>query len=412
MYSDLQKYYLDLFSYKNNELHLGDLPISSIVAGYGTPAYIYYLPVAQKKVELLKRYLPDQISIHYAIKANPHPEIISFFNSQGLGFDVASKNELEAALTNGVHPNKCGFAGPGKSDSELKYAVKNQIESINVESKEELYLINNFASAMNTYANISLRLNPPFALKKSGMRMNGVPSAFGLDIGDAIGLLRELPSLKAIKFKGFHIFAGSQNLAHENIINFLEETFELLKTLLSECKDPVQLVNLGGGFGIPYFSNDVELMIKPIGEKLHELLQKYIDIFPDTRFIIETGRYLIGEAGIYVTSVRYRKASFGEQFLITDGGMHHHLAASGNLGQVVRKNFPILALNKLTDPASEVVTVAGPLCTPLDVLGQKINLPKLDRGDLIGIFASGAYGFTASPVNFLSHPYPNEIVIK
>ena len=195
------------------------------------------------------------------------------------------------------------------------------------------------------------------------------------------------------------------------MLEFLASAFSGLKQLLDFCPQPPAITNLGGGFGIPYFSADTELDIEAVGRGLGELLAKYRTFFPETSFMVESGRYLIGESGLYVTRIRYRKVSRGETFLVMDGGLHHHLAATGNFGQVVMRNYPIAALCKVGNPAAETFNIVGPLCTPLDLLGSKVELPAIEEGDLIGIFVSGAYGFSASPRGFLSHPEPEEIVL-
>ncbi len=171
------------------------------------------------------------------------------------------------------------------------------------------------------------------------------------------------------------------------------------------------MLNIGGGFGIPYFPSDVPLDLAPISHNLAALLERAKRALPNAEIVIELGRYLVGEAGIYVCRVIDRKVSRGQVFLVTDGGLHHHLAASGNFGQVLRKNYPVLIGNRVRGSAREIASVVGPLCTPLDLLADRMDLAKAEEGDLVVVLQSGAYGFTASPLGFLSHPAPREILV-
>ena len=170
-------------------------------------------------------------------------------------------------------------------------------------------------------------------------------------------------------------------------------------------------LNLGGGFGIPYFPGEQALDIAPIGANLAALAERARTDFPQAELIIELGRYLVGEAGIYVTRIVDRKVSRGQTFLVTDGGLHQHLSASGNFGQVIRKNYPVAIGNKMLGQNRETVSIVGPLCTPLDLLAERMELPIADIGDLVVIFQSGAYGLTASPQAFLGHPAGVEVLV-
>lgn len=403
---------LQYFRTTGHDLVVGGISIAELAKQYATPFYVYDLAVARQKFKRLRAALPGAIAIHYAVKANPHPKIISFFKSQGTGFDVASKRELQTTLELGVQPDVCGFAGPGKSEKEISYAIQEGIGALHIESPRELFLANEIAGQLHKKVNIALRLNPPFALKRSGVQMNGGASAFGIDIEQIPTLLAQMPFLSNLVFKGFHLFAGSQNLDAEAVAHFFVRAFSLLRELSVLAPEPVTWINLGGGFGIPYFQSDQELDIAAIGKTLAKLLEANRDLFAPVRFILESGRYLIGECGLYVTRVRYRKESRGKTFLVVEGGLNHHLAATGNFGQVVRKNYPVAVLQKINASPVGKFNIVGPLCTPLDVLGWEVELPEVVEGDLIGVFASGAYGYTASPHNFLSHPEPIEIILN
>ena len=403
---------LEYFEVLDQRLRLGGKTCSEIVKKTGTPVYVYDLAVAKKKLLKLKTALPDKINIHYAIKANPHREIISFFKENGTGFDVASMGELEKVMASGIDPEEVGFAGPGKTDEEIAYACRKGIGSLNVESINEMHRADRIAKGQGRTLNVSIRINPAYELIGSGMKMGGGPKQFGIDQELLPDLLDGFSQWEHLKFRGFHIFAGSQNLKEESISDSFEKALQVVESLLSHCPVHPDKVNLGGGFGIPYYENDRELDIYAIGNSLSSYLEAKQKVFKNTQFIVESGRYLVGECGIYLSRVIDKKESRGETFLILDGGMHHHLAASGNFGQVIKRNFPIAVPEKLGQEHTEVYNIAGPLCTPLDRLGSKVLLPKTEIGDLIGILASGAYGFSASPQYFLSHKLPSEMVFK
>lgn len=402
---------LKYYKVRDNRICVGGQFLSDIVAETGSPMFVYDLNVARRKYELLKGAMPDEVEIHYAIKANPHPDIVTFFKDLGCGVDVASKGELEIALKAGFTASKIGFAGPGKSPSEIEAACAAGIDSLNAESEDELNHANAIAERLGKKLNIALRINPAYELVASGMRMGGGPKVFGIDEERIPEILRDFNRWPNLNFVGFHVFAGSQNLSHQSIITALEQAFALIERLLPDCPIPPAMINLGGGFGIPYFSTDKELDIQAVGTALQNLLQQKRDLLPKTRFILETGRYLIGEAGIYVAQILYRKESRGEIFLVLNGGMNHQLAASGNLGQVIKKSYPIALIDKIEFPPAETVNVVGPLCTPIDSFGKKVELPAAEAGELLAVFCSGAYGYTSSPLKFLGHTEPLEKVL-
>ncbi|MCP5346803.1 MAG: pyridoxal-dependent decarboxylase, exosortase A system-associated [Gammaproteobacteria bacterium] len=402
---------LKYYEVQNNRIRVGGQFLSDIVTESGSPLYLYDLNIAGMKYRKLRDSLPDEVEIHYAIKANPHPEIVTFFKDLGCGVDVASEGELDVALRAGVAANKIGFAGPGKSPSELEAACAAGIDSLNVESEEELNQANAIAERLGMKLNIALRINPAYELVASGMRMGGGPKVFGIDEEQIPAILQKFDRWPNLNFVGFHVFAGSQNLNHQSIITALEQAFSLIEGLLPDCPSPPAMINLGGGFGIPYFATDEELDIQSVGTALQTLLQQKRSLFPQTRFVLETGRYLIGEAGLYIAKILYRKESRGEVFLVLNGGMNHQLAASGNLGQIIKKPYPIALIDRIEAPETETVNVAGPLCTPIDTFGKKVELPVSKAGDLLVVFCSGAYGYTSSPLKFLGHANPLEKVL-
>jgi diaminopimelate decarboxylase len=325
------------------------------------------------------------------------------------GLDVASAGELRIALASGMNVGAISFAGPGKTDTELAEAVAAGIV-VNLESEREMERIAALGNGAGKHPRVAVRVNPDFELKSSGMKMSGGPKQFGVDAERVPEMLARIGQL-GLDFQGFHIFSGSQNLRADAIKEAQEKTIELALKLAQHVPSPVRLLNIGGGFGIPYFPGERPLDIAAVGTSLTGMLEVMERRLPQARVVIELGRYLVGEAGIYVCRVIDRKISRGRVFLVTDGGLHHHLAASGNFGQVIRKNYPVAVGNRVLGGERETVSVVGPLCTPLDLLADGMEIAKADIGDLIVIFQSGAYGLTASPTAFLSRPAPAEVLV-
>lgn len=373
-----------------------------------TPLYVYSKQAICDRIAALKAMLPARVRLHYAVKANPMQEVIDCVAGQVHGLDVSSGNELRAALQSGIRAGNISFAGPGKSMQELKAAIAADI-TLNVESETEFTRILSLCEKTGQVPRVALRINPDFELRASGIKTSGGPQPFGVDAEAAPQLLEKM-SASDVEFTGFHIFSGSQVLQAQTLVEAHEKTFALARQLADHAGMPVKTLNIGGGFGIPYFPGDAPLEVAPVMEHLERLLTEYREAFADTQVILELGRYLVGEAGLYLARITDRKVSRGTTYLITDGGLHHHLAASGNFGQALRRNYPITIGNRLGEDV-ETVTVVGPLCTPLDVLAKDMDLPKAEIGDLLVVFQSGAYGYSASPLEFLSHPKPREILV-
>ena len=398
------------FNLNQKELTIENKPISEIYNHLGdSPFFIYSKKVLIEKINYLRQHLPNEVKLHYAIKANPNSEVIQFLSSYVDGFDVSSVNELKKCLLTNIKRNDISFAGPGKNDQELEYAIANGI-LLNVESFNELKRIELIQVKINKMARIALRINPDFDMKTSGMKMSGGSKVFGID-SEQIPEILDYIYLKELNFEGFQIYTGSQNLNAKILCEAQEKSALLLISLKPHIKKPIRSINLGGGFGIPYFNDDKELDLIPIKENLSEISKRLITEFGKIEIIIELGRYLVGESGIYVAKIIDKKISRGQTFIVLNGGMNHHLAASGNLGQVIKKNYPIYNLTHLDSNSPEIVNITGPLCTPLDQLAYQISIDHCRIGDLIGVFQSGAYGYSASPINFLSHPHPKEILV-
>jgi diaminopimelate decarboxylase len=398
------------FEAAGSELLVAGRPLSEIAREVGrTPFYVYDRGVMTRKVQELRAALPPALQLHYAMKANPHPDIVRHFCGLADGIDVASAREMQVALAAGMAPAHISFAGPGKTPAELEAAVSAGIV-LNVESELELQRLADIARRTGLKPRVAIRVNPDFELKTSGMKMAGGPKQFGIDSERVPAVLRSLAALP-LEFTGFHIFSGSQNLRPDIIADAQQKSAALAIELARHAPSPVRSLNLGGGFGIPYFPGEKPLDLAPIGENLRALLPTIAAALPDAVVAIELGRFLVGESGVYVCRIVDKKVSRGHTFLVTDGGLHHHLAASGNFGQVLRKNYPILVANRLDAPVTTKASVVGPLCTPLDLLGDRVDLPDARVGDLVAVFQSGAYGYTASPLGFLSHPEPAEILV-
>ncbi len=397
------------FAIKNNEINIAGHSISTIATIAGqTPFYVYSKEAIKTNIDRLKKYFP-QISLHYAIKANPMPQLVSYIANLVDGLDVASGKELNVALASDMPAEKISFAGPAKNLQELAMAIASGI-TINVESLTELERIKNIAEATNAIANIALRINPDFELKSSGMKMGGGSQQFGIDVEqlDPVFTLLENSHLQLI---GLHIFTGSQNLNPQSIISAHDNIFALVQRLQSQYGFTLEHLNIGGGLGIPYFPGDKHLELAEISANLEKLFKEYEAIINDCEIILELGRYIVGNAGLYVCEVTDKKISRDRTYLITNGGLHHHLAASGNFGQIIRKNYPVVVANKMDSSDTQLVDVVGPLCTPLDILASKMELPLATIGDLIAVYQSGAYGYTASPRDFLSHSHPIELLL-
>ncbi|MEN9932198.1 MAG: hypothetical protein RIS17_771, partial [Pseudomonadota bacterium] len=394
----------------DGELAIAGRKASDLVAlAGGTPAFVYSSDLLRRRVAELRSAMPERLALHFAVKANPYGPALKVMSELVDGFDIASGGELAIVQTAGIDPSLISFAGPGKRTEELEAAIRAGA-TINLESEGEAERALATAEQLGIVPRLAIRVNPDFDLKGSGMKMGGGAKQFGIDAERVPELVRHLVKAGA-QWSGFHIFAGSQALDAAAIIETQSQTLKLAARLAEQSGVALPHCNLGGGFGIPYFPGDRPLDIQAIGAALAAEFASLPDILANTRFCIELGRYLVGEAGVYLTRIVDRKISHGEVFLIVDGGLHHQLAASGNFGTVIRRNYPVAVANRFDAPGEEEVSVVGCLCTPLDRLADKAGLPHADVGDLIAVFCAGAYGATASPANFLGHGPAAELLI-
>ncbi|MDP2263608.1 MAG: pyridoxal-dependent decarboxylase, exosortase A system-associated [Hydrogenophaga sp.] len=401
---------MNAFETAQGELQLGGVPLSRLAQRVGqTPFYAYDRGLLAERVRAVRAALPPGIGLHYAVKANPMPALVGFMRPLVDGLDVASAGEMKVALDAGADPAHVSFAGPGKRDLELQQAVAAGV-LVNVESFREVALLADASQRLGLPARAAVRVNPDFELRGAGMRMGGGAKPFGVDAEQVPALLAEMGSA-GLQFEGFHLYPGSQNLKGDLIAQGLLQSCELVLRLGAHAPAPVRQVNLGGGWGIPYFGGERALDLGPVTEALAQVQARLVAQWGQARAVLELGRYLVGEAGVYVARVLDRKTSRGQVFLVTDGGMHHHLAASGNFGQVIRRNYPVAIGHRMGEAPTETVSVVGPLCTPLDVLAERVELPEAAPGDLVVVFQSGAYGPSASPQAFLGHPACVEVLV-
>jgi diaminopimelate decarboxylase len=390
---------------------IGGIPLDRLAERVGgTPFFAYSRSLITERIELLRSTLPAGIDLSYAVKANPMPAVVQHLSGIVDSLDVASAAEMAVALDTPMPATRVSFAGPGKTPAELTQAIAAGV-TIEMESETEAERVSMIGERLGIRPRVAVRVNPDFQVKGSGMRMGGGAQQFGIDAEKVPALVAWLAQAD-LDFLGFHIFAGSQNLNAEILCEAQRKTVDLALRLAEAAPMPIRYLNLGGGFGIPYFEKDQHLDLPAIGENLERLLAGAIRPgLPEARVVMELGRYIVGEAGFYVTRVVDRKESRGKTFLVVDGGMHHQLAASGNFGQVIRRNYPVAIGSRTGDDSTETVSVVGCLCTPLDLLADGATLPRADIGDLVVVFQAGAYGLTASPTAFLSHPAPVEVLV-
>jgi diaminopimelate decarboxylase len=405
-----QKY----FGVRNSELLVGGVPVRVLAESYGTPAFVYDGGVLDRKLDALLAALPKRFRICYSMKANPNQAVLRHFLSRGCGLEIASAGEFRQGLEAGCEAGSMLFAGPGKTEAELEQVLSRGIGEIHLESLLEAARVGAISRRLGIRARVAIRVNPAAQAEGGAMRMGGRPAPFGVDEETLDEVVDAVMSDASLEFRGIHLFTGTQILDASLLVNQYRHGLEVGRRAAKRAGRGLHRLDFGGGLGIPYFAHEQPLDLE---ELRAGLVGPFAEIegeecFAETEFLVEPGRFLVGEAGVYLTRINDIKVSRGKKFLIVDGGMNHHLAASGNLGQTIKRNYPVALLNKMDAPADEAVDVVGPLCTPLDTLARGINLPKAEVGDLLGIFQSGAYARAASPLHFLSHSTPPEIWVE
>ena len=402
------------FPLSGTELRLGGgLDVSAIALRHGTPLFVYDRNVLQMKLSQLRAALPPNFSISFSVKANPNRVILRHFLASGCGIEIASAGEYVQARDAGCPPQKIVFAGPGKSPAEIEYVLVNGIGEIHAESELEIGRIGAICRRLGKKADLALRVNPTEDAQGGAMRMGGKPTPFGIDEERLDSAIDKVLADSSLDLCGIHLFTGTQILGSDILVTQYRKGLDIARTVARRVSRPLRTLDFGGGLGVPYFSHESELDMAAVREDLQKLMDeiRFDDSLAEIKMMVEPGRYLVAEAGVYVTRINDIKISRGKKYLIVDGGMNHHLAASGNLGQTIKRNYPIALLTRLREDPCEEVDIVGPLCTPLDVLGRSVKLPKAEVGDLVGVFQSGAYARSASPLGFLSHPSPSEILV-
>ena len=390
------------------------IDLNRIVEEYGTPCYVYDTRFVRDRIRILKNNLGSDFALYYAVKANPNTELLSMLSQETDGVDISSGGELQLSLKGGFKAGNMSFAGPGKSSKELKEAIKHNIGSISIESVNELNKVQKIAEELDSNADVSLRINPVQVFKEFAIKMGGRSSQFGIDeerCGKFFTLLEESSNCN---FVGYHVYSGTQCLIPEALINNFKNTMKIVKKFVNEFAFVPQQINFGGGFGVPYYKKQSPLPAEEVSTTLSNVFsdfKKELNL-PTLTGIIELGRFIMAEAGYYITQVVDKKNSRDTVYCVLNGGMNHHLAASGNFGQVIRKNFKIINISNPDNNKTEIVTFVGPLCTTIDIMGSKVEIPQVTIGDYIGFMNSGAYTLTASPLRFLSHPEPVEIMVS
>jgi diaminopimelate decarboxylase len=383
--------------------------LNAIARTIGTPYFCYDAAEIRLRFQSLKATLPAGIGYLYSLKANPNKRLVHVLHSQGAGCEVCSLAELEIALAAGVAPQQIIFLGPGKSEIELARCVDLGIRAVVVESLPELALLDRLASSKGLVQTVALRINPSFVPDPAKLVMSGKATQFGIDEPQLADALRLVRTCKHLILVGIHVYVGSRILDSCAICNNTKCILDLVIQTEDLARRRLAFVDVGGGFGVNYFEGEAQLDLNALGADLTGIVDQFRARCSSTQILMELGRYLVAPAGVFVTSVRNIKECKGKRFAICDGGSNCHSAAAG-VGSLFRRNFPIARLTG-SSRRQVVYTLTGPLCTPTDVIGENIALQELEQGDLVGVYQSGAYGPSASPVYFLGFGHPAEVLL-
>lgn len=394
----------------SDEYQVGGIGATELARRFGTPLYAYDGDELAGRLDRLHELLHPRMEIFFSLKANPNVSICALLAAHGARAEVSSLVELCTALEAGVPAHRIIFLGPGKTRAELAACLDHGIYTIVCESLGELAVIDELARARGVTAPVALRVNPEFAVKGSGLTMGGKPRQFGMDEAQLMAQPDLADRFPDVRLMGVQVYMGTRILTEDAIVRNTERIFDLAERLSARLGFGLDLVDIGGGWGVAYFDGERDLDVDVLADRLNPVIAAFADRHPETRLVTELGRYLTATAGTYVVRVQYVKTSLGERFAVADGGTNHHMAAVG-IGSFAKRNFPMRVLNRITEPATESWHVTGPLCTPNDTIGKKVQLPSVRPGDLIGVLRSGAYGPSASPVLFLSHGHPAEVIV-
>lgn len=394
------------------EVRIGGADLTDLVTEYGSPLYVYNFDHLRHVYRHLRDLLHPKIDLYYAVKANPNPTLIKQYVDLGAGFDLSSAGELILVRDQGANLHRTSFAGPGKTERELLEAIKSGVGMLSVESFSELTNVAQIAQSMDNMTSVTIRVNPSRRTHGFYVKMGGIPSQFGIDQERLPEVIALVESSKWLVIEGLHVYSGTQSLDEEAIVENITNVLQIGEISFENSGISLKKINLGGGFGVAYYDGEVDLEPKRLINAINQVVATYLEKHPQTYFVLELGRYLVAATGIYVTRVIRTKKSRGSSFLVLDGGMNHYLAASGNLGQIFRQNFPVIHGTKPGhDGKVEKYHIVGPLCTILDRIATNVQLPLTDEGDLLAFPLAGAYAYTASPLQFLSHPAPAEVAV-
>ena len=379
---------------------MNDIILKNIAIQYGTPAYVYDAAQLISNIEALRSGISSKAQICYSVKANPNEHLLKLINSHVNRLEVCSVGEFKVAQKAGIAANKMIFVGPGKRENELKFVISQNIGVIVAESTQELGIINRLVG--DHKVSIALRINPQTSVSSGRLNMSGSPTQFGFDENEAFSILNNNP-YGNISIDGIHFYYGTQHLDGNVVNKLFALSIEIFQKAVAIA--PLKFIDFGGGFGVPYFENEKQFDFS--------LLQEWRDVINSSQFnsydvLVESGRYITASCGCFLTKVLYTKQMNGKKFAIADGGMNNHFSLA-SIGRLLKRDFPVAVLNDSQD--SEIVSIAGPLCTPVDMIASNVNLPLIKPNDILAMKNAGAYGYTYSPQMFLSHPAPIELLI-
>ena len=403
--SSLVERYLQVLATSHDQgLSIGGHAVEEVAARFGTPCYMYDAAILRSRLESVVRSLG--VEVLFSLKANPSLAVAGVLRQAGAGAEVASAGEILLAQRAGFAASAIQFAGPGKSEADLRLALQAGIGCVHLESAEEYERLAAFARDMQVRPSVGIRVNPTEMASAARIRMAGGGQKFGVDESAVGDLVERILADDVAGLRGLQCFAGSQCFSAGSWLDVCARILELAGQIEAQTSTRLPALDLGGGFGVPCFEGDPDFDLEAAGSGLRSLLQGQ----PEREVFVELGRYLTAPAGIYVSRIQYLKDSGARRFAILDGGMHHHGAAAG-VGAVLRRPFPVVLAREPGILGEREVTLCGPLCTPADTLVDGLNVPSLAVGDLVAVLCSGSYGLSFSQSSFNGHPTPAEVLI-
>lgn len=388
--------------------------LGEVAARFGTPCYVYFARPMRERLHCVEKAFSGRFAVSFAMKCNPNVGLLRALQGALTSVDASSGGEVRRAIQAGYPAGQITFSGPAKRAFEIEYAVGVGCGAIVCESERQIEVVDETARRLGRRQPVLIRVNPNRVAKRFGLQMGGRPSQFGIDEDAVDGVLERLPRFSALEFAGLHVFSAGNSLDGAAIAENLLIIAELFDKLVSRHSLAPRELVFGSGFGIPYFADDQELDLASIAATVNPVLDR-LRARPGherCRYVLEMGRWLVGPYGFLLTSVVDAKVSKGTDIRLCDAGFNNHLSACGMMGTVMRRNWRFWNLSRLAQPASERFLLVGPLCASFDVLGTNVDLPPTEPGDIIAIGSSGAYGLTASPTRFISHPEPREVLVE